>query len=176
MYNLQEALESAVENILEQGDYDLDASQLQATVTDALPGIAEETADVILSRVKNDAFSGGLEEVRADRRGFEERLIEIWRKPIDLLELFISLAAEAGTDFNREFRHGAVRADDPIFEALTRLHGRACQVAKEILVLLRSGYADGAHARWRTLHEIAVCQGRRDLVPVGCRSSSIMSA
>ena len=156
MYNLQEALESAVEKILEQGDYDLDASQLQATVTDALPGIAEETADVILSRVKNDAFSGGLEEVRADRRGFEERLIEVWRKPIDLLELFISLAAEAGTDFNREFRHGAVRADDPIFEALTRLHGRACQVAKEILVLLRSGYADGAHARWRTLHEIAV--------------------
>ena len=156
MYNLQEALESAFEEILEQGDYDLDASQLQATITDALPGIAEETAEVILSRVKNDAFSGGLEEVRAGRHGFEERLMEVWTKPIDLLELFISLAAEAGTDFNREFRDESVRAGDPVFEALTRLHGRACQVAKEVLVLLRSGYADGAHARWRTLHEIAV--------------------
>ena len=77
MYNLQEALESAIKEILEQGDYDLDASQLQATITDALPGIAEETAEVILSRVKNDAFSGGLEEVRADRRGSEERLVEV---------------------------------------------------------------------------------------------------
>jgi len=27
---------------------------------------------------------------------------------------------------------------------------------REIAVLLRSGYADGAHARWRTLHEISV--------------------
>lgn len=39
---------------------------------------------------------------------------------------------------------------------LLRLQARACQVAKEIVVLLRSGYADGAFARWRTLHEICI--------------------
>ncbi|MGE5653343.1 MAG: DUF5677 domain-containing protein, partial [Bacillota bacterium] len=37
----------------------------------------------------------------------------------------------------------------------TRLHARACQVTSEILTLLRNGFADGAMARWRTLHEIA---------------------
>ena len=36
------------------------------------------------------------------------------------------------------------------------MHARACQIASEVLVLLRSGHADGAHARWRSLHEIAV--------------------
>ena len=36
------------------------------------------------------------------------------------------------------------------------MHARACQVASATLVLLRSGYADDAHARWRALHEIAV--------------------
>jgi hypothetical protein len=38
------------------------------------------------------------------------------------------------------------------------LHARACQISEEIIALLSSGFADGAMARWRTLHEIAaVC-------------------
>jgi hypothetical protein len=38
---------------------------------------------------------------------------------------------------------------------MMRLHIRACQVMMEIIVLLENGFADGAMARWRTLHEIA---------------------
>ncbi|MBV8754912.1 MAG: hypothetical protein JO328_18815 [Hyphomicrobiales bacterium] len=38
---------------------------------------------------------------------------------------------------------------------LTRLHARACQIAEEMICLLSNGFADGAMARWRTLHEIA---------------------
>src|SRR5205823_6426740 len=33
---------------------------------------------------------------------------------------------------------------------------RSSRVGGEIVRLIRSGFADGAHARWRTLHEIAV--------------------
>jgi hypothetical protein len=33
---------------------------------------------------------------------------------------------------------------------------RACQVTDEIACLLENGFADGAMARWRTLHEIAM--------------------
>ena len=40
-------------------------------------------------------------------------------------------------------------------EALTRLHGRACQITYEVVSLLRAGHADGAMARWRTLHEVS---------------------
>ena len=32
----------------------------------------------------------------------------------------------------------------------------ACQVSGEVLALLHAGFADGAHARWRSLHEMAV--------------------
>lgn len=35
-----------------------------------------------------------------------------------------------------------------------RHHAKACQIAKEILCLLENGYPDGAHARWRALHEV----------------------
>ena len=73
-----------------------------------------------------------------------------------LLDLFISLATEAGDEFNKTFRDDAARSNDAMFKALTLLHARACQVASAILLLLRSGYADDAHARWRALHEISV--------------------
>lgn len=43
-----------------------------------------------------------------------------------------------------------------IAQALDQLVGRAYEVVGEIVVLARSGYADGALARWRTLHEICV--------------------
>jgi hypothetical protein len=36
------------------------------------------------------------------------------------------------------------------------LHMRACQITDEIITLLENGFADGAMARWRTLHELDI--------------------
>src|SRR5260370_35431821 len=48
-------------------------------------------------------------------------------------------------------------ADKPHLKTLLiRLLVRGCQVTDEIICLLENGFADGAMARWRTLHEIAV--------------------
>lgn len=41
------------------------------------------------------------------------------------------------------------------FAILIKLHARSCQIAEEIVCLLSNGFADGAMARWRTLHEVA---------------------
>jgi hypothetical protein len=41
-------------------------------------------------------------------------------------------------------------------QILIRLLVRGCQVTDEIICLLENGFSDGAMARWRTLHEIAV--------------------
>ena len=155
MYRLQEALESAIDEFLESDDPHA-AERLNAGIGDMIPDVAGELAESMLRTIKKGAFTGNLQEATAERLAFEERLEAIWRRPIDLLDLFIHLSTEAGTDFNSAFREEAVSSGDAVFEALTKLHGRACQVAKEILTLLRSGFADGAHARWRTLHEIAV--------------------
>ena len=118
--------------------------------------------------IKKDAFSSNLEAYKQEMRGFEERLRALWGEPLDLLELFIGLALEAGSAFNSKYRNDSVRANDAVFEALTQLHARACQVSSAILVLLESGFADDADARWRSLHEIAVvsnfvCQGGKKL-------------
>lgn len=45
---------------------------------------------------------------------------------------------------------------DYVFEALGRLSARACRIAEEVLVLLKAGYGQGALARWRALHEVAI--------------------
>lgn len=43
-----------------------------------------------------------------------------------------------------------------VVDVLSLLHGRACTVASEVLHLMRGGFEDGAAARQRTLHELAV--------------------
>ena len=156
MHRLQETLESAIQRILDDDYADIDEAQLEEHVSAILPGVIGKLSADVLSTIKKDAFSGGLEDVRAEMRQFEDRLVEVWRKPLDLLELFVALAKEACWDFNGDFGEDARRSGDDVFEALTRLHGRACQVSGEILILLRSGFADGALARWRTLHEISL--------------------
>ena len=155
-YRFQEVYESTIQDILASGEIDADSVQFEEIISDALLGAVEEAADSILATIKSDTFADGIEELRGYRLGFEERLASKWGEAFDLYELLVSMAEEMGSDFNDEFREDAVRSHDAAFEALTRLQGRACQVAKEVLVLMRSGYADGAHARWRTLHEISV--------------------
>jgi hypothetical protein len=70
------------------------------------------------------------------------------------LHALIIACREAGSEFLLEqwrMRPGSVTTD-----VLTRIHARACLVASEGHVLLRSGYASGANARWRSLHELTV--------------------
>jgi len=120
-----------------------------------VPKIVKVTAREILQILKQD-LGKLLKERSKDRENFEKRLHEVWGKAFNLLEMLVHLSLEAGDDFNREFREEMALERNFVFEALTRLQARACQVASEVLTLLKSGYADGAHARWRSLHEIAV--------------------
>ena len=148
MFGLQELLESTIEETLASRDLD-------QSVDDMIPGLVDNIADLFLARIRQDA-SSGLKRHRRDRKGFEKRLNECWKYPLDLLDLVIALSTEAGAEFNRNFRNEAADSGDAVFEALTRLHARGCQVSGEVLALLHAGFADGAHARWRSLHEMAV--------------------
>jgi Family of unknown function (DUF5677) len=138
---------------------DLDADRLLSSVEEAIPsiilGCITNASDLIWKRLRRGA-PAMLKDRKRQRRGFETRLARKWGRALDLLEMVREIAVEAGDDFNTEFRPQAATTEDFVFEVLTRLHARACQVASEVITLLRSGHADGAHARWRTLHEIAV--------------------
>jgi hypothetical protein len=93
---------------------------------------------------------------RVRTQGFQERLYDRWAHPLDLFDLSLYVAHNCGDYFNRKFRPTAASKNDFQFEALVRLQAGAARVAGEVYTLLLSGFASGAHARWRTLHEIAV--------------------
>lgn len=124
-------------------------------VEDIVARVTEGHAAPLLKRLKRDAPA-----MRQDRRallgGFEARLQEAWRKPLELFEMLLVIAAESGELTSDHWPWGESAGADLVFDVTRRLHARGCQVASEILVLLRSGFPSGAHARWRTLHETAV--------------------
>lgn len=95
--------------------------------------------------------SGRQERARA---GFEKRLMRRWGPAINRLRMTLTVATELGASFLEDSRDSAPSSPH-LLDVLLRLHARACQVADEIICLLESGFADGAMARWRTLHEIA---------------------
>jgi hypothetical protein len=88
---------------------------------------------------------------------FQHKVEEIWGHPLFLLDLLsersrrlagrLAAAHHKGPDGGT----GSARLD-----ALLAMHARCIRVAAEVRTLLRRGYADGALARWRTLHEVSV--------------------
>jgi len=140
---------------IEEEDITRILNEYAGKLSSAMPGIIQETSGIILADLKSRAPEMLAEHIEI-RNGFEQSVYQEWRKALELLEMFIVIASEAGEDFNEEFRPSASQNTDFMFEVLTRLHARSCQIANEVLTLLKAGYADGADARWRTMHEIAV--------------------
>ena len=138
---------------------DIDAERILSAAEEAIPTIVvdfiERGSGLMWKKLTRETRMR-LRAERREQRGFETRLAKRWGGAIDRLELMRQLAVEAGSAFNTESRPEAEASRDFVFEVLTRLHARAYQVSSEVITLLRSGHADGAHARWRCLHEIAV--------------------
>lgn len=98
-----------------------------------------------------------LEEHRSYRSGFLTELRDVWGLALNKFDVLLGIAREVG-EFSLQFM--AASTEDGAWsykqDAMAFLYGRACQVADEISVLLSHGFADGAQARWRSLHEIQV--------------------
>jgi len=139
-----------------------DIAQLEAKVLHIIEDTSKSTLEHLLNSssaqlVKEWKKQANpiLREIRSDRQKFNSYNNKIWGKALNLLESLIDISFDSGSLFNQEFSPLAVKENDIVFDALTKLHARSCQVSSEILVLLRHGFADGAHARWRTLHELS---------------------
>lgn len=156
-FDSEDQIKQVIEEIL--SDFTTDIESFITSFHDDLPDlirkITEELSGSILERLKGDA-QRMLREREVLKNNFEINLNAVWGGALDLLAMFIVMALEAGESLNASLRQAAVEEDDVVFEVLTRLHARGCRIASEVLILLRSGYADGAHARWRSLHEVSV--------------------
>jgi hypothetical protein len=123
------------------------------------PEIPEQIDDQATRRVVAELLRLApkmLRQNRRMRRRFERRLMLRWKRPLRLYEMVMVAATEAGAVFNEKHRPVAAEENDLVFESLIQIHARASRIASEVLALLRTGHADGAHTRWRTLHELAV--------------------
>jgi hypothetical protein len=87
---------------------------------------------------------------------FQGRLATQWAVPLGRYSEFLEFARETGSMVSDHWLTSSEFRTRPLVQALVPLHARGCLVAAEIEALMRSGFADGALARWRTLHESAI--------------------
>lgn len=121
------------------------------TIANNLPNYSQRVMDQLI-RSSEDM----LDEQRRIKEEFEVRLYQRWKIPIDLLECLVKVSLESGQEHKDKLSKKTDNSNNFKHEAIIKLHARALQISNEILTLLKSGYADGANARWRSLHEIAV--------------------
>ena len=121
------------------------------------PKIFDEMAENAVEKILKDlkrAWPKEFRSERIERSDFAKRLQRTWGRAFDPTMHFLTVCAELSAGFRARIDSDPSR---PVtWELLTRLHGRGIRTAEEVLCLLASGFADGALARWRTLHEIAV--------------------
>lgn len=143
---------------LEFTDEDLaDLDQTIERFNAQLPGLLAEFTDKE-SRSLFKTLKGKWPEEHAlqqqEMSEFRERLEERWGEGLTLLRMLLTVAREIGGQrLAYDLKTGK---DRRLRQVLSRLHARACQIMAEIIVLLENGFADGAMARWRTMHEISV--------------------
>jgi len=150
---LEEMIWDALRKTPELGD--LDDPELSATIDQLIAEISSKLVQQTITALKAEAPKM-LKDRHKDRRSFEKRCHQRWKKALNHLEMMIVMAAELGESNAKELRKQAIDEKGYVFGAISQLHPRAILVAEEILCLLRCGFPDGALARWRTLHEINV--------------------
>jgi hypothetical protein len=127
------------------------ANKLIADVNVAIDKSVDENLATLLRKLPKL-----YKQERADRVAFEARLMARWREGFDYFEAILDLAMQVGRTRVEIARLTAKSKHSPTHEVLIANHGRACLIAGEVRALLAAGYPSGAHARWRSLHELAV--------------------
>lgn len=133
------------------------AEKFANNIDETMQGLVDDVTDSMSESVLQ-ALEEGLEDMLNNQdaiyREFGDDIQSIWGDPLCLLQGLIVISDETAQGYF--VRSDDYAKDDVIQELLVRIHAKAVQIAKEILILLRNGFSDGAQARWRTLHEFAV--------------------
>lgn len=152
---------------IEEEDWQSALRELEKKLkTDIPQSLGEVSAEMVPKIVMDSIRENGAETLKVHRKQFsrfEKSLRRHWKDPLDQLEIMVAVAREAGQTTHEDWKNAfrrlrkAERAEKMDFATvLTSLHVKVCRTAGEVLCLLKSGYADGANARWRSLYELAV--------------------
>jgi Family of unknown function (DUF5677) len=141
-----------------------DVEQITQKFTDFLENRLPDLIETAVSDLSCSILADLKRKWRAESRrqhremaGFRRRLYGRWKVPLEGLRMLLTMSRELGDTINQEIRKSPDASScNNLIEVLIRSHARACQIGEEIVCLLEGGFADGAMARWRTLHEVAV--------------------
>lgn len=148
---VEESVRSLLDELRDRAEKDI--ATITTAVTEAIPQALAATAGVIGERLTEQSLEHAteLQKIRYDRAKTVDRL---WGKTLDHLDFLRQLVVEWA--FSAEQNQKGSYSKPHTAIALHKLIERAFDVVGEVIVLARAGYADGALARWRTLHEICV--------------------
>ncbi|MFJ9243042.1 DUF5677 domain-containing protein [Streptomyces sp. NPDC101776] len=124
--------------------------------------LATESVDKFVDQMGKSVAGHALQNGRTFRanqrveRGFNKRLHRRYRPAFKAYIVTSSCAREAGEAVAAKERTSLNDHQSATFTALVWLHAKACRVAGEVYALLTNGFPEGALARCRTLHEMAV--------------------
>jgi hypothetical protein len=124
-----------------------------------LPALVDDVAARVSKTILKDLKGRWTEEQRlqqADISGFRSRMEETWGQPLAKLRMLLTIAREWCGEAHQAADESTPQRQPQLKKLMVRLLVRSCQVTDEIICLLENGFADGAMARWRTLHEIGV--------------------
>jgi len=116
--------------------------------------IIKTAIDNIHKRYKNSWKEQLLTKQKLDY-DYNQRLKRAWEEPIDKMEAFINFVVSSFSFIDKDLSHPNQEDSDKI-NVLTRLLARSIIIAKEVLVLIKSGFSDGAYARCRAIYESTV--------------------
>jgi hypothetical protein len=127
--------------------------QVTAAISDAVPEAIFAAAAVIGSHLSDNAAEH-MSQLSAEHAKRAKTVQKLWGLAFDQLDFLRHIVLEWSHEAHL-LRSGPYLHPNTAF-ALNRLVGRAYEIVGEIITLARSGYADGALARWRSLHEVCV--------------------
>ena len=119
-----------------------------------MEGAANDSAKLMLDNILKE-LDLYLAPIQYQHHELTNNIDYFWGYSIDLLQALTAISLESGESYYKE--NVKIKSNNNCtYEVLFRLHAKACQISSEIVALLRAGFADGALARWRTLHEISI--------------------
>lgn len=124
-----------------------------------LPALVDDFAERFSKKTLRGLKKSWPEEQRlqqADLARFRVRMEETWGKPLGQLRMLLTIAREWCEEAHAEENKSEKDGKSRLKTLMVRFLVRSCQVTDEIICLLENGFADGAMARWRTLHEIGI--------------------
>lgn len=101
--------------------------------------------------------TSGESDLKKQDESTKKKIKEKYKEGIKMLEAFLELNSKISSNTYSKYFKIFNKIEDHIkLDTLISIHVRACQISNEIRALVVNGYADGALARWRSLHELCV--------------------